>query len=334
MPDGGHRQRSRTPALEYFDDQHPPQGDFLQDVVEGLGETPKSVPPVYFYDRYGSALFDRITDLPEYYVTRTELSLLDTIGSELAQLAGHGAVVIEPGSGSSVKIRRLLDVLGDPEGYVGLDISGDHLIAACEDLAEDYPDVSIGAVCADFTTGLVLDHLPLPEGRRIVFFPGSTIGNFEPDAARDVLKGFRSGMRKGDAILIGADRVKSADVLEAAYDDAAGVTAEFNLNLLHRINRELGGDIDVSKFRHVALWNAEKARVEMHLEALDAMRFSIGGHTFEMAKGERIHTENSHKFTDESFAALAKSAGYAMRRSWTDRSELFSLHWLEPLDEA
>lgn len=334
MPDGGHRKRSLTPALDFFDDQHPPKGDFLQDVVEGLGKTPKTVPPVYFYDRDGSALFDRITDLPEYYITRTELALLDGIGSELAHLAGHGAVVIEPGSGSSVKIRRLLDVLGDPEGYVGLDISGDHLIAACEDLAEDYPGVSIGAVCADFTTGLVLDHLPLPDGRRIVFFPGSTIGNFEPDAARDVLKGFRSGMRKGDAILIGADRVKAADVLEAAYDDAAGVTAEFNLNLLHRINRELSGDIDVSKFRHLALWNAEKTRIEMHLEALEATSFAIGGNTFEMSKGERIHTENSHKFTDESFAALAKSAGYAVRRSWTDRSELFSLHWLEPLDEA
>lgn len=334
MPDGSHRKHARATSLEFFDDQHPPAGDFLQDVRDGLGRTPKSIPPVYFYDREGSALFDQITDLPEYYVTRTELGLLDRIAPELARLAGHGAVVIEPGSGSSVKIRRLLDALGDPEGYVGLDISGDHLIAACEDLAEDYPDMTIGAVCADFTSGLQLDHLPLPEGRRIIFFPGSTIGNFEPGAARQVLEGFRKGMRPGDAVLIGADRVKDPATLEAAYDDAAGVTAAFNLNLVHRINRELDGTVDAGKLRHVALWNADKARVEMHLEALEDMEFQVDGETFRMQAGERLHTENSHKFTDKSFAELAGSAGYAIRKTWTDPAELFSLHWLEPLDEA
>ncbi|WP_417493846.1 L-histidine N(alpha)-methyltransferase [Maricaulis sp.] len=321
-------------ALDFFDDQHPPAGDFLRDVLTGLAATPKSIPPVYFYDAAGSALFDQITGLPEYYVTRTELALLDRIGPELADLAGPGAVVIEPGSGSSVKIRKLLDALDSPAGYVGLDISGEHLIAACEELARDYPDLHTGAICADFTTGLSLDHLPLPQGRRILFFPGSTIGNFEPDAARDVLAGFRQGMRAGDAILIGADRVKSPATLEAAYDDAQGVTAAFNLNLVDRINAELKGTLDPSQLKHVSVWNADKSRIEMHLEALEPQKFEVGGQAFSLARGERIHTENSHKFTPESFQTLARSAGFDVLRSWSDPAELFSLHWLEPNAKA
>lgn len=321
-------------ALDFFDDQHPPAGDFLRDVLTGLAATPKSISPVYFYDAAGSALFDRITRLPEYYVTRTELALLDRIGPELARRAGPGAVVIEPGSGSSVKIRKLLDALDQPSGYVGLDISGDHLIAACDELALDYPDLHIGAICADFTAGLSLDHLPLPPGRRILFFPGSTIGNFEPEAARDLLAGFRKGMREGDAILIGADRVKSPDILEAAYDDAQGVTAAFNLNLVERINSELGGTLDPALLQHVCVWNPEKSRIEMHLEALEAQRFQVAGREFHLARGERIHTENSHKFTPESFQALARSAGFKELASWSDPAELFSLHWLEPNAKA
>ncbi|WP_417491998.1 L-histidine N(alpha)-methyltransferase [Maricaulis sp.] len=317
-------------ALDFFDDQHPPAGDFLRDVLNGLAATPKTIPPVYFYDAAGSALFDQITGLPEYYVTRTELALLDRIGPELARLAGPGAVVIEPGSGSSVKIRKLLDALDSPAGYVGLDISGEHLATACEELARDYPDLHVGAICADFTNGLSLDHLPLPQGRRILFFPGSTIGNFEPAAARDLLAGFRQGMREGDAILIGADRVKSPATLEAAYDDAQGVTAAFNLNLVDRINTELDGTLDASRLKHVSVWNADKSRIEMHLEALEPQQFEVAGQVFSLAKGERIHTENSHKFTPESFRALAHSAGFDVLKSWSDPAELFSLHWLEP----
>lgn len=321
-------------ALDFFDDQHPPAGDFLRDVLTGLAATPKSIPPVYFYDATGSALFDEITDLPEYYVTRTELALLDRIGPELARRAGPGAVVIEPGSGSSVKIRKLLDALDQPAGYVGLDISGDHLIAACAELTRDYPGLHVGAICADFTAGLSLDHLPLPQGRRILFFPGSTIGNFEPDAARDVLAGFRRGMREGDAILIGADRVKSPQKLEAAYDDAKGVTAAFNLNLVVRINSELDGTLNPDLLQHVSVWNADRSRIEMHLEALEAQRFQVAGQEFALAKGERIHTENSHKFTAESFQALARSAGFQVLKSWSDPAELFSLHWVEPNAKA
>lgn len=321
-------------ALEFFDDQHPPAGDFLRDVLTGLAASPKTIPPVYFYDAAGSALFDQITRLPEYYVTRTELALLDRIAPELARHAGPGAIVIEPGAGSSVKIRKLLDALENPAGYVGLDISGDHLRAACDELARDYPELRIGAICADFTTGLTLDHLPMPQGRRIIFFPGSTIGNFEPDAARELLAGFRRGMRPGDAILIGADRVKPAETLKAAYDDAEGVTAAFNLNLIARINAELGGTINADLLRHVAVWNSEKSRIEMHLEALEPQSFEVAGHTFELARGERIHTENSHKFTPESFRDLARSAGFQLVESWSDTAELFSLHWLEPNGKA
>ena len=316
--------------LDFFDNQHPPKSDFMHDVLTGFALPTKSVPPKYFYDQAGSALFDQITEVPEYYVTRTELALLDRIAPLLAQRAGPGAVVVEPGSGSSLKIRKLLDALHDPAGYVGLDISENHLIAACADLADDYPDLNIGAICADFTAGLHLDHLPLPDGRRVIFFPGSTIGNFEPEAARDVLRAFREGMRPGDAVLIGADRVKEPEMLVAAYDDSMGVTAAFNLNLLTHINTAMGADIDVSNFKHIALWNAERERIEMHLEAQSDTAFTIAGQSFSMTAGERLHTENSHKFTPESFDKLASDAGFDRIQTWSDGADLFSLHWLEP----
>lgn len=326
--------QSAHALIDYFDDQHPPLGDFMRDVENGLSDTPRSIPPVYFYDQEGSALFDQITELPEYYVTRTELDLLGEISSELSLRAGAGAVVIEPGSGSSVKIRTLLDALGDASGYVGLDISRDHLIAACEDLARDYPDVAIGAVCANFTAGLKLDHLPLPEGRRLIFFPGSTIGNFEPADARAVLAGFRSGMRKGDAVLIGADRVKDEQILVDAYDDAAGVTAAFNLNLLKRIRTELGATLNVEDFTHKSIWNTELQRIEMHLVAQRRTEIGLNGKVHVFEAGETLHTENSHKFTLTSFQLLAESAGYTVVKHWSDSAELFSLYWLEPDWEA
>jgi len=321
-------------ALAFFEDQHPPAGDFLADVLDGFSRSPKQLAPVYFYDAAGSAIFDEITNLPEYYVTRTELSILDRIGPELATLAGPGAVVIEPGSGSSVKVRKLLDALPDPAAYVGLDISGDHLKAACLEIAGAYPDMQVGAVCADFTQGLELAHLPLDDGKRVIFFPGSTVGNFEPDGARRLLAGFRRAMRPGDAVLIGADRVKDPARLVAAYDDALGVTARFNLNLIHRINRELDGSIDPDGLSHRAVWNTDRARIEMHLVAERAQAFEISGRPFHLHVGESIHTENSHKFTQESFTSLAESVGFTVRSSWSDDAELFSLHWLEPTAKA
>ncbi|WP_297731869.1 L-histidine N(alpha)-methyltransferase [uncultured Maricaulis sp.] len=321
-------------ALAFYDDQHPPAGDFLADVLDGFSRVPKQLTPVYFYDAKGSAIFDEITELPEYYVTRTELDILDQIGTELAALAGPGAVVIEPGSGSSVKIRKLLNALTEPAAYVGLDISGEHLETACQEIAADYPNLQVGAICADFTKGLDLNHLTLESGRRLIFFPGSTIGNFEPDGARELLAGFRSAMRPGDAVLIGADRVKDPDRLVAAYDDSAGVTARFNLNLIDRINEELDGRIDPSALRHEAVWNAQKARIEMHLVAIRDLHFTVSGQEFELREGESIHTENSHKFTPESFTSLAESVGFDVLHSWSDPADLFTLHWLEPADKA
>ncbi|WP_291845191.1 L-histidine N(alpha)-methyltransferase [Maricaulis sp.] len=321
-------------ALAFYDDQHPPAGDFLADVLDGFSRSPKQLTPVYFYDAAGSAIFDEITELPEYYVTRTELAILDRIGPELSGLAGPGAVVIEPGSGSSVKIRKLLDALAEPAAYVGLDISGEHLEAACQEIAADYPKLQVGAICADFTQGLDLSHLPLESGRRIIFFPGSTIGNFEPAAARDLLDGFRRAMRPGDAVLIGADRVKDPATLVAAYDDAQGVTARFNLNLVERINRELGGTIEADELSHRAVWNPEFNRIEMHLHADADQRFEVAGREFELREGESIHTENSHKFTPNSFTSLAESVGFDVLHSWSDAADLFSLHWLEPTSKA
>jgi len=321
-------------ALAFYDDQQPPAGDFLADVLDGFSRTPKQLAPIYFYDAAGSAIFDEITQLPEYYVTRTELGILDKIGPELADMAGPGAVVVEPGSGSSVKIRKLLDALSEPASYVGLDISGEHLESACQEIAADYPALQVGAICADFTQGLDLSHLPLENGRRIIFFPGSTIGNFEPDSARELLAGFRDAMRPGDAVLIGVDRVKDPATLIAAYDDHQDVTARFNLNLVDRINRELDGTIDRSRLSHKSVWNAAYARIEMHLVATADQTFSVAGQKFQLHEGETIHTENSHKFTPESFTSLAESVGFDVHKTWSDEAQLFSLHWLEPSSKA
>lgn len=320
--------------LAFFADLHPPSSDFRRDVLAGLSADPKTIPPKYFYDRRGSALFDDITETPEYYVMRTELALLDRISGEIADRAGPGAVVIEPGSGSSTKIDKLLGALDDPAAYVGLDISKEHLLAACEDLSRRWPALKIGAICADFTHHVDLHDMPIPEGRRLVFFPGSTIGNFEPDDARELLKGIRDWLRPEDGVLIGVDRVKPRDVLEAAYDDAAGVTADFNLNLLTRINRELDGDIDIAAFEHRSIWNGSKSRIEMHLVAGHDVGFTVSGQNFTMRAGETIHTENSHKFTVASFQALARSAGLEPVADWSDDDSYFTLHWLECGAEA
>ena len=320
--------------LDFFVDLHPPVADFRSDVLNGLKARPRTIPPKYFYDADGSALFDAITATPEYYVTRTELSILERIASDIAQRAGQGAIVIEPGSGSSVKISTLLRALDRPKAYIGSDISKEHLISACRDLAAGHPGLFVGAVCADFTVPLDLSELDIPDGRRLVFFPGSTIGNFEPDQAVQVLKNIRSWLRPGDALLLGADRIKEPAILKAAYDDAEGVTAAFNLNLLKRIARELDSDVDPADFRHRAIWNDDKARIEMHLEAKRDLAFTVSGERFEMREGETIHTENSHKFSVESFTALAGKADLIVRDTWSDPAEHFTLYWLERGSEA
>ncbi len=328
----------QTPSLSFYEDMHPPAADFRSDILAGLSKPQKALPPKYYYDEEGSRLFDAITEQPEYYVTGTELELLRAIGPELAALAGEGAVVLEPGAGSSVKIRTLLDALERPAAFVGMDISGDHVRAACEELAADYPELEIGALCHDFTQKLDVDALPLSEkahaGRRVVFFPGSTIGNFELIDALGLLKTLRSWLREGDALLIGTDMRKASETLEAAYDDKAGVTAAFNLNLIARINRELDGDIDADGLQYQAFWNPYRSRVEMYLMAVRDMHFTVAGERFVIRKHETIHMENSHKFTLDTFHDLAAKAGLKSRKAWVSGREPFSMHWLEPADEA
>lgn len=317
-------------ALAFFKDLQPSASDFRADVLAGLRKPQKAISPKYFYDAAGSAIFDRITEAPEYYPTRTELALLDRIGPELKSLAGSGAVVLEPGAGSSVKIRRLLDALDDPSAFVGMDISGDHVKAACADIASDHPDLTVGAICHDFTQPLDVDALDLPDGRRIVFFPGSTIGNFELIDALAVLKTLRDWLRPGDALLIGVDLRKDPAVLEAAYDDAGRATADFNFNLIRRINAELDGDIDPAGLVYRAFWNPYRSRVEMYLQAQRDLRFSVAGEPFILREHETIHTENSHKFTVSTFQDLARQAGLIPAHVWTEEGACaFSIHWLE-----
>lgn len=321
-------------ALAFFIDLQPPEGDFGADVLAGLTKPQKTLDPKYFYDPVGSALFDAITEAPEYYLTRTEIALLDAIGPELRERAGPSAVVLEPGAGSSVKIRKLINALDRPSAFVGMDISGEHVKSACEAIAADYPSLTVGAVCHDFTQRLDVTALPLPQGKRLLFFPGSTIGNFELIGALDVLRVLRGWLRPGDAMLIGVDLRKDAAVLEAAYDDAGKVTAAFNYNLVKRINTELDGDLDASALTYRAHWNPYRSRVEMYLQADRDLAFTVAGQRFQLREHETIHTENSHKFTISTFQDLAARAGFEPVHAWTDPDQAFSIHWLEVGGEA
>jgi len=323
-----------TRGLAFYRDLEPPRSDMRADILAGLSKPQKTIPAKYLYDAEGSAIFEQITEAPEYYVTRTELALLDAVAPDLRELAGPGAVVLEPGAGALVKIRKLLDALETPAAFVGMDISGEHLLEACEALAEERDRVAVGAVCHDFTQPMDFSTLPLPEGRRIVFFPGSTIGNFELIDALAVLRNLRGWLREGDALLIGADLRKDRETLEAAYDDAGGVTAAFNFNLIERLNRELDGDMDPAGFRYAAHWNPYRSRVEMYLQARADMRFTLAGERFVIREEETIHTENSHKFTVGGFHDLAGRAGLVAKKAWVSRDPAFSLHWLEPAREA
>lgn len=319
-------------GLQFFHDYAPPTEDFLQDVVDGLNQDPKAMSPKYFYDEEGSRLFDKICDTREYYPTRTEIGLLDQISSEVAELTGKESTVVEFGSGSSVKIRQLLDALDQPAHYIALDISKDHLKKSAQKIARDYPDVAVGAICADFTDAMPTpstEQLGRPVGRRLGFLPGSTIGNFHPKEAADFLESTQNLLEPGGAFLIGVDLKKDPAVLNAAYNDAEGFTAQFNLNLLRRMNRELDADIDPQGFEHSAFYNPKVGRVEMHLKSKSSQEIAVGKHRFPFAEGETIHTENSYKYRIEEFCDLAENAGFRRSRVWTDRDDLFSVHYLE-----
>lgn len=296
---------------------------FRADVLAGLRQSQKAVPARWFYDDAGSRLFEEITRLPEYYPTRAETQILQASAADFAKLIGAGRAVVEFGSGSSVKTPLLLGAI-EPAAYVPLDISGDFLRASARDLAQKFPGLAVYPVEADF-----MRQVALPEEvatmPKLGFFPGSTIGNMVPASAVDLLRTMRQTLGEGSQLLIGMDLIKDRAMLQAAYDDAAGITAQFNLNLLARINRELDGDIPLGAFCHVALWNDDLARIEMHLEAKDNLTFSVSGQPFAMRAGETIHTENSHKFSRRSGNAILLAGGWTPVESWLDDEKRFSL---------
>ncbi len=292
------------------------------DVLRGLSETPKTLPPKLFYDSTGAKLFERISTLPEYYLTRTELGILRSNIGEIAALAGPRCALVEYGSGAGVKVRLLLDTLRDPVAYVPIDISQEQLAAVSSRLAGEYPRLSVRPLWADYTAPLRLPALPAG-ARRLAFFPGSTIGNFHPTEAAAFLGRVRRTVGSYGALLLGVDRRKSGRVLEAAYDDAEGVTARFNLNMLARINRELGADFDLARFRHRALWNDEASRIEMHLESLREQMVHVSGEEFRLARGETVWTESSYKYDGERLETLVSAAGFEIERLWTDDRDYF-----------
>jgi len=300
---------------------------FLEDVIAGLSLPQKTVPPKYFYDAAGSKLFERICRLPEYYLTRAELALTKKNLASIARFAGKGCTVIEYGSGESIKTRMLLRGLR-PSAYVAVDISPVALLGAVRRLSRAFPDLNITGLAGDFSRPL---KIPAFEGmqRRVVYFPGSTIGNLTPGEAHAFLRMTRGQVGPRGAMLVGVDLKKDPGVLHAAYNDSRGVTAAFNLNLLARVNRELGGDFELRRWRHYAFYNAPLGRIEMHLASLTRQTVNVGNHRFAFAQGETIHTENSYKYSAEEFRALAASGGFAAPKLWMDKKEQFALFGLE-----
>ncbi len=310
-----------------FIDLEPSEESFLEAVVAGLRSDPKRLPAKFFYDEEGSKLFEKICQLQEYYPTRTEIGLLKEIAPQLRATLPEGTQLVEFGSGSNDKVRILLEGVGRFDSYVPIDISREYLRAQANELAADFPEISVTAICADYTMDL---HLPrhasnLPEAR-LGFFPGSTIGNMKRHEAITFLSRAAEILGAGAGFLIGADLKKDPAMLNAAYNDADGVTAAFNLNLLKRINRELGADFDLAAFQHDAFYDEAEGRIEMHLLSLADQSVSIDGQSFGIAKGECIHTEDSHKFTLDEFSAIGQAAGLTPEEAWSDDSDLFSVH--------
>ena len=304
---------------------------FAEYLISGLSKRSKEIACKYFYDAAGSRLFDEICALPEYYQTRTEMALLTRHAGEIAALMGKNVEIVEFGAGSLRKVRILLDAAQNPYAYTPLDISGDYLQEVVRALAADYPALVLRPVVGDFTCPLEIPDLPGRNSkisRRAGFFPGSTIGNFKPDAAMALLRQMRASLN-GGGLLIGVDLVKDPARLHAAYNDAAGTTALFNKNLMARANRELGADFDTGAFAHYAPYNAAAHRIEMYLVSLKRQSVTIGDARFDFAAGEPVHTEDSHKYTIESFREMAARAGFNPRAVWTDEERLFSVHWLE-----
>jgi len=301
---------------------------FRDAVLYGLARTPKSIPPMYFYDARGSALFEAICDLPEYYPTRTETAILRSHATDIAARIGPGAHLIEYGSGGLQKVRPVLNALETPAAYTPVDISAEHLDAAAQRLAAEYPHIEVTAIVADYSRPFSVPSSKRPARTRAALFLGSTIGNFAPDEALSFLRQAARRLAGGGCLLLGADLRKDTARLHAAYNDGAGVTAAFNLNLLTRINRELGGTFDLAAFDHYAFYNPGLGRIEMHLVSRKAQRVSVAGRSFGFGEGESIHTESSYKFTIEGMQDLARRAGFEPEDVWLDEQKLFSLHLL------
>lgn len=309
-------------------DLAPDPENILQEVVEGLGGDQKTLPPKLFYDERGSELFARICELPEYYPTRTEARIMREHAPEMARAIGPAAMLIEYGSGTADKTRILLDHLDSPAAYVPIDISCEHLMESSAAIAARYTGLSVLPVCADYDQPFEIPVPAVPVSKRVVYFPGSTIGNFHPPDAEAFLR--RMACRAGPqgALLIGVDLKKDSSVLHDAYNDSQGVTAAFNLNVLARLNREIGSDFDLDRFAHRAFYNDVDGRIEMHLVSLADQRVSIGGEPVAFRKGETIWTESSYKYTVDEFARLASWAGLSLEQVWTDDDDLFSVHYL------
>jgi dimethylhistidine N-methyltransferase len=311
-----------------FHDFAPPADDFRQAVLAGLAQTPKRLPSRFIYDERGSRLFEAILDEPEYYIPRVEVALLRAHGAELAALAGPRAYLVDYGSGSGRKARLLLDALDRPAVYAPIDISREHLLSAAEALAADYPGVEVHAICADFLRPF---SLPAPRaaavGKRVGFFPGSTIGNMTPEQRAQFLGAARA-MLAGGGFIVGIDLKKDPALLRTAYNDAKGASAAFNTNILVRANRELGADFDLAAFRHRAEYDAGHGRMEIGIESLKAQTVRVGDAAFDFAASEVIVTQYAHKFAVEEFAAVATAAGFAPRQVWVDADRLFAIHFL------
>ncbi|QID18672.1 L-histidine N(alpha)-methyltransferase [Nitrogeniibacter mangrovi] len=309
-----------------FHDLKPAVADFRREVLAGLRASPRRIAPKFFYDAEGSRLFDRITQLAAYYPTRTEIGLLKAHGREMGDLLGRGSALIELGSGSDVKIRTVLDALA-PAEYLPLDISGTHLRAAARGIARDYPAIQVRATCVDYTRQFELPATA-PGRHRVAFYPGSSIGNFEPGQVMELLDWIAHLVGPGGRLLVGVDLKKDEARLNAAYNDPEGVTAAFNRNLLVRMQRELGAGIAIDDFEHDAFYNAARGRIEMHLRAARPTTIALDGESFAFATGEGIHTECSYKYSVEEFASLAALSGFAPERVWCDTDRLFSVHCL------
>lgn len=302
----------------------------VEEVLDGLRSTPKTLPPKLFYDSKGAELFERICELPEYYLTRSELSILEEHVGEIASIIGPDAALIEYGSGAGTKVRMLLDALDQPRAYVPVDISIEQLESVAISLSAEYPDVEVAPLCADYTSRFELPDLPPAIKRRVAFFPGSTIGNFHPAHAAAFLSRVRTLIGPGGLLVLGVDRFKSSAILNAAYNDSEGVTRRFNLNMLRHINAEAGADFCVDRFEHVAFFNEPASRIEMHLRSLEDQCVSIGGEQVRFERGETIWTESSYKYSQELFEALLTAAGFSIERLWTDAAENFWVAVLSP----